>query len=85
MTMPRFRKNAGWHAAGLRRPELVWSESTFTHRRKGSDADGRAGQQHWRALDVAAMILAALQVILPYVFVLLAAVAGAYGLFMLAF
>jgi hypothetical protein len=31
------------------------------------------------------MILAALQVILPFVLILLAAVAAAYGLFMLAF
>jgi hypothetical protein len=48
-------------------------------------AQNRARQQHWRAVDVAAMIIAALQVVLPFVLVLVAAAAGVYGLFMLAF
>jgi hypothetical protein len=94
--MPRFRKGAGWHAAELRRPELVWTE-TMQGRRATSGGTGREGdrardtdrrsrgEQHWRAVDILAMVIAALQVMLPLVLAILAAVAGAYGLFMLAF
>jgi ABC-type Fe3+ transport system permease subunit len=87
--MPRFRKGAGWHAAELRRPELVSAEQ-LSRRRVGASDEGEASrtvgrEQHWRAVDILAMVVAALQVMLPLVLVILAAVAGAYGLFMLAF
>jgi hypothetical protein len=52
----------------------------------GNDNTGsRAREQHWSLVDVVAMIIAAFRIILPLVLVLLAAAAGAYGLFMLAF
>ena len=51
----------------------------------GHKGRGRDAEHRWSLLDIGAMILAALQVILPFVLILLAAVAAAYGLFMLAF
>ena len=68
--MPRFRKGSGGYAAG--------------------DADGRPDigrddEHRWSFIDIGALILAALQVILPFVVILLAATAAAYGLFILAF
>ena len=95
--MPRFRKGAGWYAAELRHPQLISTEQMIRRRAENSDPDAdhgggndrgsraRAREQHWHLVDVAAMIIAALQVVLPIVLVLLAAAAGAYGLFMLAF
>ncbi|MFO7781428.1 MAG: hypothetical protein R6W94_07350 [Spirochaetia bacterium] len=46
---------------------------------------GRDAEHRWSLLDIGAMILAALQVILPFLLILLAATAAAYGLFVLAF
>ena len=51
----------------------------------GNKGLGRDAEHRWSLLDIGAMILAALQVILPFVLILLAAVTAAYGLFMLAF
>ncbi len=86
--MPRFRKESAGHAAGLRRPEILWYEVSG----RGQSGDGgrrprsaRGAEQRWSLIDIGAMILAALQVILPFVLILLAATAAAYGLFMLAF
>ena len=56
--------------------------------RKGSGGRpgvGRDDEHRWSLIDIGALILAALQVILPFVVILLAATAAAYGLFMLAF
>lgn len=98
--MPRFRKENAGYAVGLRRPEIVWHEASGRAPRgdggrrsrrardRGAGRDtglGRGAEHHWSLIDIGAMIIAALQVILPFVLILLAAVAGAYGLFMLAF
>ena len=84
--MPRFRKTAGWHAPGLRRPELIASEMLRDRLRLRSDDEHSGNRdEHWSAVDIIAMVLAALQVVLPYVLVIIAAAAGAFGLFMLAF
>jgi hypothetical protein len=45
----------------------------------------REAEEHWSLLDIGVFIVAALRVILPFMLILLATVAGAYGLFMLAF
>ena len=98
--MPRFRKENAEYAAGLRRPEIVWHEASGRAPRgeggrrsrpargEGTGAHkglGRDAEHRWSFLDIGAMILAALQVILPFVLIILAATAAAYGLFMLAF
>jgi hypothetical protein len=53
--------------------------------RKGADWHAAGREHHWRAVDILAMVIAALGVMLPLVLAVLAAVAAAYGLFMLAF
>ncbi|NBB89927.1 MAG: hypothetical protein GVY23_01825 [Spirochaetes bacterium] len=100
--MPRFRKDSAGHAAGLRRPEIVWHQTSGggprgdarrrsrSGRNPGGRTDGRPDigrddEHRWSLIDIGAMILAALQVILPFVVILLAATGAAYGLFILAF
>ena len=42
-------------------------------------------EDRFRPSDIAAMVLAAMQIMLPIIFVILVSVVAAYGLFMLAF
>ncbi len=130
--MRRFRSGSGWPAVGLRRPEIIWTETMgrgrndhgagradlAIHREDRDrparqDRDGGGGaredrdvaagmredrdagrrgdvgdagrDEHWSALDIFAMIIAAFRVLLPPMLAILAAAAAAYGLFMLAF
>ena len=108
--MRRFRSGSGWHAVGLRRPEIIWTETMGRARRdRGAEQVGLAihrgeqdrtpagsrerrgrrgrgeGDQHWSAVDIFAMIIAAFRVILPPMIAILAAATAAYGLFMLLF
>ncbi|NBF41937.1 MAG: hypothetical protein GVY14_16130, partial [Spirochaetes bacterium] len=83
-----------WHEASGRAPGGPGGRRSRRARDGGTGAGtgagghkglGRDAEHRWSLLDIGAMILAALQVILPFVLILLAAVAAAYGLFMLAF
>ncbi len=83
-----------WHEAagragrgdGGRRPRHAPDGGTGADTGAGGHKGlGRDAEHRWSLLDIGALILAALQVILPFVLILLAAVAAAYGLFMLAF
>ena len=42
-------------------------------------------EERFRFSDIVAMVIAAVQIMVPIVFILLAAILAAYGLFMLAF
>jgi len=83
--MPRFRKEPSRRTLELTRPELVWTRVGEHSHGEGKERGQAGRQQHWRAVDVIAMILAALQVVLPIAAVILAGAGAAYLLFMLAF
>ncbi|MFP4638769.1 MAG: hypothetical protein ACLFM6_10060, partial [Spirochaetaceae bacterium] len=66
-----------------RRPEVI---IPFRNRRdERLSSGGQDPNHHFSGLDVLAMIVAALQIVLPLALVILAATAAAYGLFMLYF
>ncbi len=50
-----------------------------------NNLSGDSREERWRAIDVAAMVFAALRIVVPYLFVILAITAAVFGLFMLVF
>lgn len=69
----------------MHRPELVYSFHRASSSRGRDDRGTDTPDERWKLGDSFIMVVAALRVLMPYVLVILATVAAAWGLWRLAF